>query len=243
MPLSTPAPLAVAHRCGPVYGPENLISTAVKAVKQVRAVEIDVRISKTGTPWVMHDWAVNRTTNKTGGVIEMTDKQLLTCIADGTGGKERIPTLYELLKAVKAARPSTQFYIHFQPGSFTASGVKAVQDRVDWLELNNQVVYTSWLPEHLRAFKEHANPNIPRVQHLRVGEPLRRSPWQTGCMPPTSSLTAETVAAARLDGNEIYGSGGPGDWQRLVDFGAKCNMTDNPGPYWTWLGRRADGTL
>lgn len=238
------APTVIAHRCGTVYGPENITSTAIKAVRAgVTTLEIDIRCSKDNTPWLMHDWAVDRTTNGTGGIINLTDKQLLRCIADGTKG-ERIPTLYEFLRDVTAVAPNTKFVLHFQPGNWNPQGIKNIQNRLNNLRIPpDRIIFASWMAEHLEGFKRYANPASVRLQFLTQGSPLRISPHQTACMPDPATLTPETVAAAAADNNEIYGSASQTYWQKLIDLGIRTNMLNNPQEYWIWLGQRADGSL
>ncbi|MEM2217048.1 MAG: glycerophosphodiester phosphodiesterase family protein, partial [Thermofilaceae archaeon] len=68
----------------------------------VDAVEVDVRLSRDGVPVVIHDETVDRTTNGSGRVSDMTLKELKRLDA---GAGEQIPLLEEVLEVVKGHAP------------------------------------------------------------------------------------------------------------------------------------------
>lgn len=75
--LNWPLPRAVAHRCGGALAPENsLAGLRVAAALGFRAVEFDVMLSADGTPWVIHDETLERTTTGSGRVCETSDEVL-----------------------------------------------------------------------------------------------------------------------------------------------------------------------
>lgn len=70
-------PRVVAHRCGGALAPENTLSgLRIAAALGFRAVEFDVMLSADGTPWVIHDETLERTTNGTGCVCAAPDAVL-----------------------------------------------------------------------------------------------------------------------------------------------------------------------
>lgn len=86
-------PRFIAHRCGGVLAPENtLAGLHAAAAKGFRAVEFDVMLSADGTPVLIHDETLERTTNGIGRVCETPDAVLFSLDA---GNGERIPTLAE----------------------------------------------------------------------------------------------------------------------------------------------------
>ena len=86
-------PRFIAHRCGGILAPENtLAGLQAAAAAGFRAVEFDVMLSADGTPVLIHDETLERTTNGVGRVCETPDAVLLALDA---GGGERIPTLAE----------------------------------------------------------------------------------------------------------------------------------------------------
>jgi glycerophosphoryl diester phosphodiesterase len=77
---------------------------------RVDMTEFDVHFSKDGIPVIIHDAAVDRTTNGKGRVAELTLKELRVLDA-GQGFK--IPTLEELLKSF----PTHPLAVEIKPGS------------------------------------------------------------------------------------------------------------------------------
>lgn len=92
----------IAHRGASGYAPENTIAAFDKAV-QMKAdyIEIDVQRSKDGKLVVIHDTTVDRTTEGTGYVKDLTFDQLRSLDAGSWKGEqfvgEKIPTFDEIL--------------------------------------------------------------------------------------------------------------------------------------------------
>jgi glycerophosphoryl diester phosphodiesterase len=88
-----PLPRWIAHRGGGALAPENtLAGIRLAAALGFRAVEFDVMLSGDGTPVLMHDETLERTTNGRGPVGETSDAELFALDA---GGGERIPRFDE----------------------------------------------------------------------------------------------------------------------------------------------------
>ena len=97
-------PLVIAHRGGVSLGPENSLSAIERSILLgVDAVEVDVRLSADGCVVLMHDKAVDRTTNGKGRVENLSLgqlKELLLLDADGNVTDESVPTLAEVFELV-----------------------------------------------------------------------------------------------------------------------------------------------
>ena len=66
-----------AHRGASGYAPENTIPAFKLAVEQkADGVELDVHLSSDGKLMVIHDETVDRTSNGTGRVVDMTCQEL-----------------------------------------------------------------------------------------------------------------------------------------------------------------------
>jgi glycerophosphoryl diester phosphodiesterase len=84
-----PLPRWIAHRGGGSLAPENtLAGIRLAASMGFRAVEFDVMLSGDGTPVLIHDETLERTTNGCGLVCTTPDRVLFALDA---GGGERIP--------------------------------------------------------------------------------------------------------------------------------------------------------
>ena len=85
----------VGHRGAAGHEPENTLRGFRRAMELgADMVELDVQICGSGEMVVIHDDTVDRTTNGTGAVDELTFEELRRLDA---GGGERIPTLDEVL--------------------------------------------------------------------------------------------------------------------------------------------------
>lgn len=91
-------PLRIGHRGAAGHAPENtLLSIETALAIGVDVVEIDVHRSLDGHLIVMHDARVDRTTNGTGYVRDLTLPQLR---ALRTASGQSVPTLAEVLETV-----------------------------------------------------------------------------------------------------------------------------------------------
>ncbi|RHW35020.1 glycerophosphodiester phosphodiesterase [Lysinibacillus yapensis] len=92
----------VAHRGATAYAPENTIAAFDLAVEmKADYIEIDVQRSKDGKLVLIHDTTVDRTTDGTGKVGDLTFEQLRSLDAGSWKGEqfagESIPTFEEIL--------------------------------------------------------------------------------------------------------------------------------------------------
>ena len=85
-----------AHRGGNATYPENTLAAFENAVSLgAQQVELDVQFTLDGYMVLMHDSTVNRTTNGTGAVADLTLAQIKALDA---GGGQQVPTLTEVLE-------------------------------------------------------------------------------------------------------------------------------------------------
>ncbi|MDD9206799.1 glycerophosphodiester phosphodiesterase [Georgenia sp. 10Sc9-8] len=75
--LAGPGPVAIAHRGGGLEAPENSRAAVEHVVALgLRYLETDVRATSDGVPVLMHDPTVDRTTDGSGAVAELTWDQV-----------------------------------------------------------------------------------------------------------------------------------------------------------------------
>jgi glycerophosphoryl diester phosphodiesterase len=100
-----PKPTIFAHRGASAYAPENTLAAFKLAIEQkAPAIELDAKLSADGQIMVIHDQTVNRTTQGSGKVGEMT----LAALRELDAGihftppfkGEKIPTLEEVFETV-----------------------------------------------------------------------------------------------------------------------------------------------
>jgi glycerophosphoryl diester phosphodiesterase len=109
--LFGPAALTVAveiacHRGANEYAPENTKAAAQKCIEWgVDYIEIDVRTSKDGVLYIMHDPWVNRTTNGQGMLRQLTSEEIDQLDAgswfDPRFAGEKVPRLEPYLRWIK----------------------------------------------------------------------------------------------------------------------------------------------
>ena len=101
--LRTP-PLAsttqvIAHRGGAKYAPENTLAAFQNAIAQgADWLEFDVQMTRDGALVVIHDETVDRTTNGTGAVRDLTLEQISSLDA---GDGQKVPTFEEVIQLAK----------------------------------------------------------------------------------------------------------------------------------------------
>jgi glycerophosphoryl diester phosphodiesterase len=98
--------IIVNHRGANRLAPENTYASAKKAIENgATYVEVDVRRSKDGIYYNIHDRTLERTTNGSGQVSETMSNVIDTLDAGGWFGHEfageRVPRLFEYLRWIK----------------------------------------------------------------------------------------------------------------------------------------------
>jgi glycerophosphoryl diester phosphodiesterase len=105
IPASAPL-LRIAHRGAPETSgaPEGTLAAFRAAIRNgADMLEFDVRLTRDGIPVVLHDETVDRTTNGSGRVADLTLHEVRALDA---GGGERIPTVAEVIDlALQAGIP------------------------------------------------------------------------------------------------------------------------------------------
>lgn len=93
-----------AHRGMPKLAPENTLASFREAAKFASWVELDVDIISDGTPVVMHDTLLDRTTNRSGSMYQLTSADLPNIDAGSWFSQEflgeQLPTFYEVINAL-----------------------------------------------------------------------------------------------------------------------------------------------
>ncbi len=99
-------PLITAHAACRGHAPENTLAGVRAALALgADAIEIDVRCTRDGTPVLLHDSTVDRTTDGEGEIAALSLRQARRLRFDSgqglaAGEGERIPTLREVLREV-----------------------------------------------------------------------------------------------------------------------------------------------
>lgn len=128
------SPQVIAHRGGPANAPENTLAAFRHAISlDVDWIELDVRMTADGALVVIHDDTVDRTTDGSGRVAELTLAQIRALDA---GNGERVPTFEEAIALAKEAQvgllpeaKSPQLYPGIEPEMLQAIEASDYVDR------------------------------------------------------------------------------------------------------------------
>lgn len=129
--------MIVAHRGCHTNQPENSVLSVLRAIENgVEMVELDVRTTKEGELILMHDVTVDRTTNGSGRVEDLTLEQLKALKLLDESGRETdqgIPTLEGILNITRG-----KVYIDFDLKGATFNNVFR---QVDMYGMTKQVLF------------------------------------------------------------------------------------------------------
>jgi glycerophosphoryl diester phosphodiesterase len=148
--MRTPALSAferIAHRGARAYAPENTLRAFRTAIAQgLDWLEFDVQMTKDGALVVIHDETVDRTTDGSGAVRDLTLEQIR---AFDAGEGEQVPTFEEVIELAKASgahiMPETKS-AHLYPG--LEEKMLQSLEQADYLD---QTVIQSFEPDSLNT--------------------------------------------------------------------------------------------
>ena len=119
-------PSVIGHRGAALHAPENTLASIRKSLELGASwVEVDVKLSRDGVPFLLHDTDLDRTTDGSGPAAALDMKDLARLDAgswfdDGFRG-ERLPTLVELIDLLERNDMSLNLEIKPSPGTGPAT--------------------------------------------------------------------------------------------------------------------------
>jgi len=241
-------PLVFAHRGGAALAPENTIPAFDNGLAfGADGLEFDVHLSKDGVPVIIHDPTVDRTTDGTGAVADLTAAELAALDAgyrfDPDGGfpwrgrAGGVPALRDVL----ARHTGVPLIVELKtPDPRLAH---AVIERIRAARVGEHVTIGSFHDAALETVRECA-PEIrtgattaeirAAVTMTRVGgaaAPLRFDAFQVPIVfNGQPVVTPELVGWARAAGAgfTVWIVNDPTDIRRLLDWGVDGLITDRP---------------
>lgn len=197
-------PKLVGHRGALEVAPENTLASFQRALDDgVDVVEMDIRLSVDGHVVVMHDGTVDRTTNGTGVVSEMSLAELKHLDAgawfDARYVGERIPTLAEVLAWARGKVGLLLELKYYPYDGFDPALVPATLDLIERAGVADQVAFISYQPKALAQVRAVA-PNF-LVGHLTFRDRrLNRMLWMVRRVPQLRyhELTGDLVRGTLL---------------------------------------------
>ena len=157
------SPIIYAHRGASKYAPENTLAAFKLAFEQsAMAIELDVKLSVDDAVVVIHDQTVDRTTNGTGKVVELTHTYLKSLDAGFFFSQkyqgEKIPTLDEVFELTKG-----KYLVNIELTNYSTPNdqlIFRVAELVKKHMIQDSVIFSSFLPWNLSRMK-HYFPDIP----------------------------------------------------------------------------------
>jgi glycerophosphoryl diester phosphodiesterase len=149
-----------AHRGASGTHPENTLAAFKEAARlDIHGVELDVHLTKDGELVVIHDETIDRTSNGSGYVKDLTLEELRAFdfgswfAADFAG--ETIPTLKEVLRVYQDTAHHVNIELKSDVFAYEGMGVKVLHV-IENLNMSNRVVISSFDHEAVKDFKRTA---------------------------------------------------------------------------------------
>lgn len=242
------APLLIAHRGGAKLGPENTMAAFRQSVTEwdVDMLEMDVRLSGDGHVIVIHDETVDRTTDGSGPIADMSLEQIQELDAgyrfrdlDGRASFASKGVTLPLFEEVLEAFPAMRLNVESKAPEAAAPLVELIRrhgatDRVlvaaeheytragargyagPWGASRDQV-RSFWLAHHVPVVRHRYCPPVDAFQVPEVAGRLR-------------VVTPRFVAVAHRWNVpvHVWTVDDPGDMRRLLAMGVDGIQTDRP---------------
>ncbi|WP_166870625.1 glycerophosphodiester phosphodiesterase family protein [Salinibacterium sp. ZJ450] len=240
-----------AHRGDRSAAPENTLPALQAALDAgMSFVETDVQLSKDGVPVLMHDATVDRTTNGSGRVADLTLAELQTLDAGGWFAPEfagvPVPTLDEYLALLVTTEAMAIIELK---GFWSETDVAAVSNLLYGYSLHSRAIIASFTLATVAHAREAA-PAIPRIVLRRdlPADPVRFARFYDAIAVMTKAATierrpelVETMHEAGV-GILLYTLNTEQNWAEALAFGVDGIVTDAPSDLDSWLAATAPGT-
>ena len=235
-----------AHRGVSGEAPENTLA-AFKAAAESGAhgIELDVQLSKDGQIVVIHDETIDRTTNGTGYVKDMTSEQLRTYDAGSwfhpSFKGESIPSLEEVLDVVTAHHDSMIINIELKNDLIDYPQLEEkVLELLNEKGMKEQTIISSFNPESLKKVRE-LDPDI-ETGFLFEGIPAnildRIKPLQVNAIHCDASFAQSPKGRNVMDMGmplRVFTINTMEEFQLVKKAGVEVVMTDYPGLFLDYL--------
>lgn len=239
------------HRGDRASAPENTIPAFEAAfASNLEFVETDVQLTLDGYPVLMHDDTVDRTTDGSGPLAELTLEQVRALDAGSWFAPEfagtRVPTFDEFLDVLAGNRKKALIELK---AFWTAEDVRGIIDDVYARGVQNRIVFAGFNLTTVSNLADVA-PAIPRVIIKRdlPADPVGLAQYYgaIAILTTPNSLESDADAVARMHaaglGVLVYTLNSEKRWSEALDYGVDGIVTDKPSKLDGWIAKTAPGT-
>lgn len=232
-----PYPAVCAHRGAGRLAPENTLAAfRVGASHGQTMFEFDVKLSVDGTPFLLHDATLDRTTSGHGSAGAATLAELArldagSWLAPAWAG-EPVPTFANVARWLRANGRLANIEIKPSPGREAETGAQvAIAAALAWHDADVPPLLSSFEPEALAAARR-AVPGLPRALLLdALPDDWLERVRALDCVALDANhrvLSPEVVARARASGLRVlaYTVNDPARAATLRGWGVDCVITD-----------------
>ncbi|MDN3920879.1 glycerophosphodiester phosphodiesterase [Roseateles violae] len=232
-----PLPFWIAHRGAGKLAPENTLAAfRLGARHGYRAFECDVKLSRDGVPFLLHDATLDRTTPERGLAAERDWSELSRLDAGGWHGRsyagEPLPSLDSIAGFSLANGHALNIELKPTPGEELRTGQMVGREVLRlWADAASRPLLSSFRPEALLGAAETA-PELPRALLLDALKPgWLEQARGLGCVavvthyPLMDAATVATIHAAGLRAL-VYTVNDPASARWLIASGVDGIITD-----------------
>ena len=242
------APIVIAHAAAAGEAPANTLAGVRASLESAAAMEIDLHLCADGVPVLLHNATLDRTTNLSGPV---RDVSLADLAAADAGDGEHVPSLDEVLDLV-AGRIDVMCEMKVAPDH--------AADAPDLLAATLDVIRRhgaeSWAALHSfdHDLVERARALAPDIEAAFIVAPMggaglrtladRAAEHGVGAISLFHAVVApHAVEIARGHGLKLWAwtADAPADWTRLADAGVDGIITNQPAALRAWRESRDSG--
>jgi len=239
------------HRGDRANFPENTLP-ALQGVldSDFDFVETDIQLTADGVPVLIHDLDVDRTTNGTGLVAELTLAEIRSLDAGTWYSADfagvQVPTLDEFLGIFQSSKKKAMLELK---GIWTPDQVRVVTALIYAHGVQGRVIFEAFDFATLEALQKAA-PVFPRVliQRYLPSDPVALANRFGAIAILTSPASLEndpTVVATMHEaglGIVLYTLNKKGRWSEALALGVDGIITDKPSSLDKWIAENAPGT-
>ena len=239
------------HRGDRANFPENTLP-ALQGVldSDFDFVETDIQLTADGVPVLIHDLDVDRTTNGTGLVAELTLAEIRSLDAGTWYSADfagvQVPTLDEFLGIFQSSKKKAMLELK---GIWTPDQVRVVTALIYAHGVQGRVIFEAFDFATLEAL-QRAAPVFPRVliQRYLPSDPVALANRFGAIAILTSPASLEndpTVVATMHEaglGIVLYTLNKKGRWSEALALGVDGIITDKPSSLDKWIAENAPGT-